>query len=52
MPTLAEPRRYTTEELLALKDSPLVKKPDGLPPIEEWMGYDELYFLEDVDANS
>ncbi len=33
-----EPRRYDPEELLRLAKSPLVKKPDGLPPIEEWMG--------------
>ncbi|RPB29377.1 hypothetical protein L211DRAFT_8984 [Terfezia boudieri ATCC MYA-4762] len=32
------PRRYCIDELLALRDSPLVQKPDGLPPIEEWMG--------------
>ncbi|KAL1955520.1 hypothetical protein VTO42DRAFT_8474 [Malbranchea cinnamomea] len=31
-------RRYTTEELLRLRDSPLVVKPDSLPPVEEWMG--------------
>lgn len=30
--------RYTVEQLLILKDSPLVKKPDNLPPSEEWMG--------------
>ncbi|KAI5805044.1 hypothetical protein EDC01DRAFT_626942 [Geopyxis carbonaria] len=32
------PRRYEPDELLHLAKSPLVKKPDGLPPIEEWMG--------------
>ncbi|CCX34552.1 hypothetical protein FPQ18DRAFT_71374 [Pyronema domesticum] len=32
------PRRYEPEELLRLAKSPLVKKPAGLPPIEEWMG--------------
>ncbi|KAM5476078.1 hypothetical protein MauCBS54593_000761 [Microsporum audouinii] len=31
-------RRYSQEELLHLRESPLVVKPDGLPPIEEWMG--------------
>lgn len=31
-------RRYDIEELLWLRDSPLVTKPDKLPPIEEWMG--------------
>ncbi|KAI9858010.1 MAG: hypothetical protein M1824_004475 [Vezdaea acicularis] len=29
--------RYTTEQLLRLKKSPLAQKPDRLPPIEEWM---------------
>ncbi|KAK7543329.1 hypothetical protein IWX49DRAFT_541797 [Phyllosticta citricarpa] len=29
--------RYTKEQLLHLKDSPLVHKPDGLPSIEQWM---------------
>ncbi|KAF3394761.1 hypothetical protein DPV78_008855 [Talaromyces pinophilus] len=31
-------RRYEIEELLWLRDSPLVTKPDKLPPVEEWMG--------------
>lgn len=31
--------RYTKEQLLHLKDSPLVHKPDGLPSIEQWMEY-------------
>ncbi|EER24181.1 hypothetical protein D8B26_002374 [Coccidioides posadasii str. Silveira] len=30
--------RYQPEELLRLRESPLVIKPDNLPPIEEWMG--------------
>ncbi|KAJ5489133.1 hypothetical protein N7539_004023 [Penicillium diatomitis] len=30
-------RRYEVEELLWLRSSPLVAKPPGLPPIEEWM---------------
>ncbi|TAQ86964.1 hypothetical protein B7494_g4721 [Chlorociboria aeruginascens] len=30
--------RYTPEELIFLKDSPLVVKPPGLPPAEQWMG--------------
>ncbi|KAF0462174.1 sequence orphan [Gigaspora margarita] len=30
--------RYTREELLALRESPLVKKPDRLPPISTWFG--------------
>lgn len=29
--------RYTVEELLALRDSPLAKRPDGLPSIEQWI---------------
>ncbi|KAI9836552.1 MAG: hypothetical protein M1819_001184 [Sarea resinae] len=31
-------RPYTAEELLWLRESPLVTKPDTLPPAEEWMG--------------
>ncbi|KAH8696117.1 hypothetical protein BGW36DRAFT_428141 [Talaromyces proteolyticus] len=31
-------RRYEIEELLWLRNSPLVTKPDKLPPAEEWMG--------------
>ena len=30
-------RRYEIDELLWLRSSPLVAKPPGLPPIEEWM---------------
>lgn len=30
-------RRYEIDELLKLRSSPLVVKPPGLPPIEEWM---------------
>jgi hypothetical protein len=30
--------RYTKEQLLALRESPLVKKPDALPPISVWFG--------------
>jgi len=30
--------RYTPEQLLQLRESPLVTKPVGLPPVEEWMG--------------
>jgi hypothetical protein len=37
MATTLTARRYEAEELLALAKSPLVKKPSGLPPIEEWM---------------
>lgn len=29
--------RYTPEELIHLRDSPLIQKPDGLPAIEQWM---------------
>lgn len=28
---------YSEDQLLALKESPLVKKPDGLPSISQWM---------------
>ncbi|MCJ1314239.1 hypothetical protein MMC25_007919 [Agyrium rufum] len=31
-------RRYQQGELLHLRDSPLVHKPPGLPPVEAWMG--------------
>ncbi|KAI9821681.1 MAG: hypothetical protein M1827_002262 [Pycnora praestabilis] len=31
-------RQYTPDELLGLRDSPLVRKPSNLPPAEEWMG--------------
>ncbi|KAI9745705.1 MAG: hypothetical protein M1818_001241 [Claussenomyces sp. TS43310] len=30
--------RYTAGELLQLRESPLIVKPAGLPPTEEWMG--------------
>lgn len=29
--------KYTVEELQYLRDSPLVRKPDGLPSIDQWM---------------
>lgn len=32
-------RRYTTSQLFALRDSPLVVKPDNLPAIEQWIEY-------------
>ena len=28
---------YTIEELLVLRDSPLVAKPEGLPQMDQWM---------------
>lgn len=31
--------RYEVADLLKLRQSPLVAKPKGLPPVEEWMGY-------------
>lgn len=31
-------RSYTLDELLKLRESPLVRKPSGLPLVEEWMG--------------
>ncbi|KAG7005469.1 hypothetical protein G7Y79_00019g046490 [Physcia stellaris] len=31
-------RRYNRDELLRLRESPLVSKPANLPPTEEWMG--------------
>lgn len=30
---------YKRPELLFLSKSPLVKPPDGLPPLKEWFGY-------------
>lgn len=38
-------RHYTIEQLLALRDSPLVKKPEDLPAIEQWIEY--LYLDKD-----
>ncbi|KAJ5401512.1 uncharacterized protein N7487_007408 [Penicillium crustosum] len=32
-------RRYEIDELIWLRGSPLVAKPPGLPPIEEWIGH-------------
>lgn len=29
--------RYTVEELHKLRESPLVRRPDGLPAVEQWM---------------
>lgn len=31
-------RKYARDELLSLRESPLVSKPASLPPVEEWMG--------------
>lgn len=36
-------RHYTNDELLALRNSPLVAKPDDLPSIEQWL---EFVYLE------
>ena len=32
-------RRYSKDELLRLRDSPLVEKPENLPAIEQWIEY-------------
>ncbi|KAK0944684.1 hypothetical protein LTR29_003911 [Friedmanniomyces endolithicus] len=40
-------RRYTIEQLLHLRDSPAVTKPDNLPAIEQWIEYVYL----DVDGS-
>ena len=32
-------RRYTRDELIYLRDSPLVQKPENLPAIEAWLEY-------------
>lgn len=31
--------RYRKDQLLKLRESPLVHKPDNLPNIEKWMEY-------------
>ena len=36
-------RQYTAEQLLALRESPLVSKPEHLPAIEQWI---EFVYLE------
>ncbi|KAJ5690014.1 hypothetical protein N7462_004406 [Penicillium macrosclerotiorum] len=38
-------RRYEIDELLWLRSSPLVAKPPGLPPIEEWILTDPHRYL-------
>lgn len=38
-------RHYTIEQLLTLRESPLVKKPEDLPAIEQWLEY--LYLDKD-----
>lgn len=38
-------RHYTIEQLLKLRESPLVKKPEDLPAIEQWIEY--LYLDKD-----
>jgi hypothetical protein len=38
-------RHYTSEQLLKLRESPLVKKPEDLPAIEQWLEY--LYLDKD-----
>lgn len=35
---------YTVEQLLRLRASPLVCKPEDFPPPEEWMGYANLQY--------
>ena len=36
---MAIPGRYTRAELLSLRASPLVQKPENLPAIEQWIEY-------------
>jgi len=38
-------RHYTIDQLVKLRDSPLVKKPEDLPAIEQWLEY--LYLDKD-----
>lgn len=40
-------RQYTAAQLLALRESPLVVKPDNLPAIEQWIEY---VYLERADG--
>lgn len=40
-------RQYTREQLLTLRSSPLVFKPDNLPAIEQWIEY---VYLETADG--
>lgn len=37
---------YTRDELLALKDSPLVKVPQGMSPASEWFRYEMSSFVD------
>lgn len=41
-------RPYSQEELLRLRESPLVHKPPGLPPVEEWMGWVLVAIMSEV----
>ncbi|KAK4494618.1 hypothetical protein PRZ48_013974 [Zasmidium cellare] len=40
-------RHYTAAQLLALRESPLVSKPDNLPAIEQWIEY---VYMERADG--
>ncbi len=42
-------RSYALDELLKLRESPLVRKPSSLPPVEEWMGY--VYLRQQQDRS-
>jgi hypothetical protein len=42
-------RRYQIDELIWLRESPLVTRPANLPPVEEWMGYGILATFIHVD---
>ena len=35
-------RRYRVDDLLKLRESPLVAKPTSLPPNEEWIGQQDV----------
>lgn len=37
--------RYTIDELVRLRESPLVQRPDRLPSIEEWLEYVSICML-------
>ena len=40
---------YTREELLKLRNSPLVTRPSNLPPVEEWMGW--VFVWHDIHSS-
>ena len=43
---------YTRVQLLALKDSPLIRVPSGMSPSSEWFTFVLLFTLGDSDLTS